>query len=106
MDPTALETGLATLAAAVTVPTLPLHSAPDIRHMPKDIARRLLAQEMAPAGDLGLYAGALSSILAARLAPAEVHALAAVMRALAAYRPTDHAHVRDGSCCGLPAGDI
>lgn len=60
------------------------------------------------AGDLGQYAGALPSILAARLAPAEVFALAAVLRAVAAYVPEpEHAeHQRDGSCCGLPAGDL
>lgn len=105
-DHAQLAAGLDALHAAVTVPSLPLHAAPDIRQMPKHVARQLLAAEMAQAGDLGLYAGALPSILAERLLAPEIHALAAVLRALAAYQPEHVEHERDGSCCGLPAGDL
>jgi hypothetical protein len=73
------------LWAALTVPELPLHAAPDTAPMPPWVARQLLAAEMGPAGDPGLYAGALPSILAARLQPGEVLALCAVLRALADY---------------------
>jgi hypothetical protein len=80
--------GLGALAAAVSVPDLPIHTAPDAIHaMPIHAARQLLAAEMAPAGDAGLYGRALASVLAERLLAPEVLALAAILRGLTAYRP-------------------
>jgi hypothetical protein len=88
-----IDAGLQHLRAAASIPALPLHAAPETPHMPIHVARNLLADEMSPAGDLGLYGGALPSILAARLLGPEVKTLVAVFRALADYRPDcGHGH--------------